>query len=76
MTIPFQTEWSDLIPFQLDWNELSIPTRFGIPIQPDWSDTLLIIFRIMPPGMLLFLHGWGMIKLVWDRFVTALLLGD
>ena len=42
MTIPFQTEWNNLIPCQPDWNELSIPTGLGIPIRPDWSATLLM----------------------------------
>ena len=50
MTIPFQTEWNDLIPFQLEWNGHSIPDGMAIPIRPDWNATLLIILRNMPPG--------------------------
>ena len=50
MAIPFQTEWNDLIPIQPDWNELSVPTRLGFPIRPDWSATLLIILRNMHTG--------------------------
>ena len=50
LLFPFQTEWNDLIPFQPEWNELFILTGLGIPIQPDWSATLLIILRNMRPG--------------------------
>ena len=64
MTIPFQTEWNDLIPSQLDWNELSIPTGLGIPMPPDWSATLLIILRNMCGAV-----GWGGMGGWWSRAV-------
>ena len=49
MTIPFQTEWNNLIPFQLEWIGHSIPDGMAIPIRPDWNATLLIILRNMLP---------------------------